>query len=1755
MDPGKIFQIITNSTLLATRLLSEPGRGFVEFSQSRYCAVVNEATPISGDVITVSAIHSKNGPILRYSILEGNEEGLFKIDEVTGVISLADSLDFERRDKHELVVSAETAEGVTGSAKVRVVVEDANDSPPVFLRSNPVVTVIEDDDRHLPAVIAQVTAMDLDALDEDGLIYRVAGDGIDGYPPDEAFFTINKDTGDLIQLKALDRDPPHGKGVWKLRVEVADGQAQKRHQEKNNGVFDIERGSETATQPHWKYFTKEDDFINSSTGPDVLDEDNAILGERFTDKRNGKGPRTAGEGLRDAGSSSNVRGWKITGRRRKESPDEENEEEEEEQGRTSLEAAKENAIWDHRQKRHSDSQVTENDETFVSRNKGDNSDRSPDRVPWEVSERFTDKTNRRLFIKRSYWKEVKGDPEPRKNFLYPNSYQIWQNIEGDRHQKKQVVTREAQRQFWVSADNRRYPGRYQTADDPCSRNGRKRKCRYRYKKGPGAWIRHNGSENDRILSGDIIREENELNEENKTIRITRVRRKANERRRRDSLLEHDWTDEGGITNRQKWGKYKRAPLARAQTQGKSFPEGKLGAENYILTWGVLRGVSEKEPRHLQGSRLKRMRSRETQKALGKNQVRSLRHFTASSLEASVNEGDDDDELGDVDEGSGRELAMVTLTRGEGRDGEPSAFLGVKSGKLHGEAGGKNDSLKARIINRKSENARKRKESRKRRNISYHMTRRGDGGNSRSRPKTSSITQRPRSHFRSERSNARISFKEREDKMNDQKKRKRERNEFYLDHKTKISSKRNEDSRKQESSNRTLFWEEGEMPERKIKSSFQGELNTVGRTSDENPLDSAIQTFQKTQVAEKLHNVRHNDVKRVSKRRAMLKRGYGENRIPAKSLGVTKLPHIGNYGFPVIPHDGDGDKERETKGHGSYFHVLHLMGHTDFSLNQKTAAKRNKNIHLSRQRMDGDKDESLDRLSEKPTYTDIYDDTIKLNKTLSNLTCVNKQKNYADICNHSNVQFTNSWTAIVRRDPNLEQTKLPKSDDIQNARGTNFPFHILPAKSNEKIERVNRQHKSLSEEPEQRISRETKGSLKNPKSLVFPRSKEINHFRRSFNSSMDSSSHPKTKKEQGTFEGPASSSKKTRKPRRRELHQNGNDESCTRAENGNSGIGPGRVHKVTTTVTIIVKDINDNAPVFPESVITGEVEENGQLGLSVARISAWDADDRTEGLNGRITYAIEKNVIDEDTGRAIFNVDPKTGVIRTALCCLDRETTPEYQIQVVATDGGGLKGTGTVVIRIGDENDNSPEFPSERFELEVDETWGNGDPDPVTPIMEVTCFDPDVRNDFLYRIMERSGWGWDYFDVRSEGRIGQLYARKPLDYENPSHRRELAFKLQVTDRGEDGWLDPTHVDTAWVIVQIKDVNDNAPVFETTHAQISVREDVPQGTILATFRAHDPDMGGKGVVDYKIIDYSDFLEVDDEGVVRIKTESFDREALEDEAPVIRIVAVDRGQPPLTSTASLSLSVMDMNDSPPYILPPTVFHVLEGVPPAKLGLLKAYDEDSWALGNGPPFNISLAPSNQDYIYEFVELRFDKKLDSGRGAATLWTRKPVDREKHHQLDVRVILTDARGLANEQTVTVVVDDVNDNPMKPGKKTIYLYKIQGRGGSVNVPLGRVYVDDPDDWDLKDKTFKWATSAHPLFTLDQQEGTIYASSLVREGRYLLQFSVSDRVSRQRGVSANVTVIAKTLNINSVERGSHHSLSRHSGQNHEGLESCG
>lgn len=71
------------------------------------------------------------------------------------------------------------------------------------------------------------------------------------------------------------------------------------------------------------------------------------------------------------------------------------------------------------------------------------------------------------------------------------------------------------------------------------------------------------------------------------------------------------------------------------------------------------------------------------------------------------------------------------------------------------------------------------------------------------------------------------------------------------------------------------------------------------------------------------------------------------------------------------------------------------------------------------------------------------------------------------------------------------------------------------------------------------------------------------------------------------------------------------------------------------------------------------------------------------------------------------------------------------------------GTGQVVVRLVDVNDNSPRLEQRLWEVELDETWGDGPPDDAS-LLEITVVDPDTSNYFFYRVstsdfMERE-WG-------------------------------------------------------------------------------------------------------------------------------------------------------------------------------------------------------------------------------------------------------------------------------------------------------------------------------------------------------------------------------------------------------------------------------
>ncbi|XP_043475146.1 neural-cadherin isoform X3 [Leptopilina heterotoma] len=562
------------------------------------------------------------------------------------------------------------------------------------------------------------------------------------------------------------------------------------------------------------------------------------------------------------------------------------------------------------------------------------------------------------------------------------------------------------------------------------------------------------------------------------------------------------------------------------------------------------------------------------------------------------------------------------------------------------------------------------------------------------------------------------------------------------------------------------------------------------------------------------------------------------------------------------------------------------------------------------------------------------------------------------------------------------------------------------------------------------------------------------------------------------------------------------------------------------VQVNLKDINDNAPTFPQGVYFGNVTENGTAGMVVMTMTAVDYDDPTEGTNAKLMYSIEKNVIEEETGSPIFEIEQETGVIKTNVCCLDRERTPDYSIQVVAMDGGGLKGTGTASIRVKDINDMPPQFTKDEWFTEVDETDGPDLPD--VPILTVTVHDEDETNKFQYKVIENSGYGADKFTmVRNNDGTGSLKIVQQLDYEDQLQSNGFRFRIQVNDKGEDNDNDKYHVAYSWVVVKLRDINDNKPQFDKANIETTVAENAVIGNHLETFKAIDPDQGGKSKVSYSIDRSSDRkrqFHINDNGTVSIQR-SLDRE--ETPRHQVKILAIDDGIPPKTATATLTVIVQDINDNPPTFLKDYRPVLTEYALPKRVVEILATDDDDRSKSNGPPFTFKMDPEADDIIRASFKVESDNKGANGDGMAIVSSLRSFDREQQKEYLIPIIIKDSGDplMSGTSTLTVIIGDINDNKMQPGSKDIFVYNYAGQ--SPDTEIGRVYVYDLDDWDLPDKKFYWENLEHAQFKLDENTGMISMRAGTLDGRYNLRFKVYDRTHTQTDVPANVTVTVKTI----------------------------
>ncbi|VDO58638.1 unnamed protein product, partial [Haemonchus placei] len=365
---------------------------------------------------------------------------------------------------------------------------------------------------------------------------------------------------------------------------------------------------------------------------------------------------------------------------------------------------------------------------------------------------------------------------------------------------------------------------------------------------------------------------------------------------------------------------------------------------------------------------------------------------------------------------------------------------------------------------------------------------------------------------------------------------------------------------------------------------------------------------------------------------------------------------------------------------------------------------------------------------------------------------------------------------------------------------------------------------------------------------------------------------------------------------------------------------------------------------------------------------------------------------------IFTLDTISGEIRLAKS-LDREILDKHVLKVTAYErlDPTVSSSVTVTVDVLDVQDNSPIFERDSYFADIREDAPIG-----TTVLSVFARDLDAgaNGEILYSLAE--GEGHDLLSINTKSGVIQTAA--PLDRETQSLIR---LDVIATDNG-----DPPRKSSALVEIGITDVNDNAPIFEQEIYNISVMENATLPATIARLKATDKDSGINGKVHYSIVPTSQVPITVDYNTGEVVL----RERLDARNSPFAVLAraKDGAQPALSTTVSLLIYVVDINDhAPTFIASQKKVFLEENVAVGdEVGRVYAIDEDS---GDNGIIRYSLNGSS------------DFSIDPESGI--IRTTTSLDRERTAQYILQVSATD-RGdppLSSSTEIMVIVKDVNDN--------------------------------------------------------------------------------------------------------------------------------
>lgn len=541
-----------------------------------------------------------------------------------------------------------------------------------------------------------------------------------------------------------------------------------------------------------------------------------------------------------------------------------------------------------------------------------------------------------------------------------------------------------------------------------------------------------------------------------------------------------------------------------------------------------------------------------------------------------------------------------------------------------------------------------------------------------------------------------------------------------------------------------------------------------------------------------------------------------------------------------------------------------------------------------------------------------------------------------------------------------------------------------------------------------------------------------------------------------------------------------------------------------SISLRLKNLNDNKPIFEQVNCTGSIREDWPVGRSLMTVSAIDVDE----LQNLKYEFVSGNELE------YFDLNHFSGVISLKRSFMNHTITGQpinYSLKITASDGKHYASPTTLNVTIvkdphfevpvtcdktgvlthftkailhsvgfQNQDSNDEDFISlsayqinhhtPQFEDHFPQSIDVLERVPVnTSLARLAATDPDTgfNGKLVYVIADGNDEGC--FDIELE--TGLLTVAAPLDYEATNF---YILNVTVYDLG-------TPQKSSWKLltVNVKDWNDNAPRFPPGGYQITILEDTEVGTTVAELKAKDADSDDNGRVRYTLLSPTEkfFLHpLTGELVVR---GHLDRES--EPQYILKVEARDqprRGHQ-LFAVTDLTITLEDANDnSPQCITELSSLKVPEDLPPGTiLTFLDASDPDVGPAGEVRYVLLDDADGTFQVDLMTGALSLERELDFERWAGynlSLWASdsgRPLAR---------------RTLCH---IEVIVLDVNENLHPPHFASfVHQGQVQENSPSGTQVMAVTAHDDDSGLDGELQYFLRAGTSLAAFSINQDTGT-------------------------------------------------------------------